>query len=365
MRINKSKALIIFFTCLHLYSFAFKTENDSLKTRKLGILPVPAFGYAPETRGYIGAVCLFTFHIRHDSLTRISSSKAEFNYTWNKQIIISAGWSVWSKNNNYFFKGDNSFQKFPENYWGIGNNTVNDTKELYSANRIELDNIFYKQIAQNFYAGLGFRFQDINRIRYAENSHLKNKAVTGGTGGISSGIVLSTFFDSRKNRLNPEGKSKYLSLGFSFFDKLLGSNFTFNQVETDIRFYFNTGKKQLIAIQNHNIFSAGLPPFRMMALLGSDSDMRGYYRGRYRDLNYLSLQAEYRLTVYRRWGIVAFTGLGDVFSTTSDLSLSKIKYSAGGGLRFKIDRKENINLRLDYAIGKSTSGFYVVFGEAF
>ncbi len=359
----KSRLILLVFICFPLFSFAINTEKDSTKTRKLGVLPVPAFGYAPETRAYIGAVCLFTFHLKHDSITRISSAKLEFNYTQNKQMIISAAWSVWSRNNDFFFKGDNSFQKFPENYWGIGNSTAEINKELYSANRIELDNAFYKKFAQNFYAGIGCRFQNISAMKYEDNSNL-SKIKNGGR-GIASGVILSTFFDSRKNPLNPEGKSKYLAVSFSFFDKLFGSNFMFNRIETDARFYINTGKKQLIAIQNHNIFNSGLPPFRMMALLGSDSDMRGFYRGRYRDINYISLQTEYRLTIYRRWGIAVFAGLGDVFLKTTDLAFSKLKYSAGAGMRFKIDRKENINLRLDYAISNNTSGFYVVFGEAF
>jgi len=362
---RKSIFLVLLFTGYSFFVFSIVTEKDSTKTRKLGVLPVPAFGYAPETKWYVGAVCLFTFHLKHDSVTRISSAKAEFNYTQNKQIIISAGWSVWSKHNNYFFKGDNSFQKFPEYFWGIGNSTPESNKELYNANRIELDNLFYKKFAPNFYAGAGYRFQNISNVSYSTNSLLSKLKSTGGNGGLSSGIVLSTFFDSRKNPLNPEYKSKYLAASFSFFDKLLGSNYTFNRIETDARFYFYTGKKQLIAIQNHNIFSSGQVPFRMMALLGSDSDMRGFYRGRFRDKNYISLQAEYRLTIYRRWGIAAFVGVGDVFLATSDLGLSKLKYAAGTGLRFKIDRKENINLRLDYAVGKNTSGFYVVFGEAF
>ncbi len=365
MKHYRNQVIVLILSCFYFCSLANTIEKDSLKTRKLGVLPVPAFGYAPETRAYIGAVCLFTFHLRHDSVTRISSAKTEFNYTQNKQLIISAGCAVWSRNNDYFFKGDNSFQKFPEYYWGVGNAAPDSNQELYSANRIELDNLFYKQFAENFYAGIGYRFQNISGIKYAADSRLPDLKNSRGSDGKSSGIILSAFFDNRKNSLSPVGKNKYFAVSFSFFDKLFGSDFMFNRIETDARIYINTGKKQLIAFQNHNIFSSGQLPFRMMALLGSDSDMRGYYRGRYRDLNLFSFQAEYRLTVYRRWGIAVFAGFGDVLSKTADLSLEKMKYSTGGGIRFKIDRKENINLRLDYAIGKNSSGFYVVFGEAF
>jgi outer membrane protein assembly factor BamA len=104
----------------------------------------------------------------------------------------------------------------------------------------------------------------------------------------------------------------------------------------------------------------------MMGLLGSDSDMRGYYRGRYRDRQYVAFQTEYRSPVFWRIGGTAFGGAGDVVPQLQAFRLQELKPSYGLGLRFLIDRQENINLRFDYAIGKDgANGFYVSFGEAF
>ena len=43
----------------------------------------------------------------------------------------------------------------------------------------------------------------------------------------------------------------------------------------------------------------------------------------------------------------------------------KIFPSIGAGMRFKVLKEDNINLRVDYAIGKVGSKFYITFGEAF
>ena len=88
---------------LILIGFAFAIlptqAQDTLKTKKVKILPVPAFGYSPETSTYIGAVSLFTLDFYQDEHTRTSNAKLEFNYTWRKQVIIEGQW-------NYFFRDE-------------------------------------------------------------------------------------------------------------------------------------------------------------------------------------------------------------------------------------------------------------------
>lgn len=39
--------------------------------------------------------------------------------------------------------------------------------------------------------------------------------------------------------------------------------------------------------------------------------------------------------------------------------------SYGGGLRFKINRKENVNLRMDYGFGNGQQNIYFFIAEAF
>jgi len=113
---------------------------------------------------------------------------------------------------------------------------------------------------------------------------------------------------------------------------------------------------------------SGDPPFQSLSLLGDSGKqnlMRGYYRGRYRDKNIIVFQTEYRIPLWWRFGAVAFIGVGNVASAFDMFKIKTVKYSYGAGLRFQLDDKEKINLRIDIGFGKETSGFYFTIGEAF
>ena len=79
----------------------------------------------------------------------------------------------------------------------------------------------------------------------------------------------------------------------------------------------------------------------------------------------LILQQEFRMPVYKRIGIAAFGGVGAVANKLTDFTKNEIHYDYGVGLRIKINKKENTNLRIDYGFTKDSQGLYVVFAEAF
>jgi hypothetical protein len=94
--------------------------------------------------------------------------------------------------------------------------------------------------------------------------------------------------------------------------------------------------------------------------------MRGYYEGRYQDKNLIAFQTELRTPVYKRWGAVIFTGVGKVSAHLPELfDFQELKPSLGIGLRFAINKKENLNLRVDAGFGKHSQGTYINLAEAF
>jgi len=72
------------------------------------------------------------------------------------------------------------------------------------------------------------------------------------------------------------------------------------------------------------------------------------------------------MPVYRRVGMVAFAGLGKVYNP-SEINCDCLHYSYGGGLRYNINKREKLNLRLDYARGDPNylGYFYLGFSESF
>jgi hypothetical protein len=91
--------------------------------KRISVLPVPAIGYTPETKTYVGLVTLFTFNSTTDSLTRSSNAKLEFVYTWNKQMIFETDWNYFFPAEKWFTKGWLHYSKYPDLYYGIGFDT--------------------------------------------------------------------------------------------------------------------------------------------------------------------------------------------------------------------------------------------------
>jgi outer membrane translocation and assembly module TamA len=126
------------------------------------------------------------------------------------------------------------------------------------------------------------------------------------------------------------------------------------------------GEQQVLAWRATGCFAAGDTPFYDLCLFGSGLDaIRGYIGGQYRDESSLTTQLEYRRPVYKRWGMVAFGGIGQVAPSLSELNADNILPSAGLGIRFRASEKDQINLSVDYARGKDSDAWYFRIGEAF
>jgi len=93
-----------------------------------------------------------------------------------------------------------------------------------------------------------------------------------------------------------------------------------------------------------------------------------FREGRFRDRYSFFSQVEYRWQALDRIGFVFFGGVGEVTDKLSNLGLNNLKYSLGSGIRFKIVKSENLNIRIDYALGLGTikdQNFYLGIAEAF
>jgi hypothetical protein len=75
-------------------------------------------------------------------------------------------------------------------------------------------------------------------------------------------------------------------------------------------------------------------PFFMLPALGGGSSLRGYSSWRFRDMNSLLLQAEWRIMVNRYLDMAFFYDAGKVAAKSSDLDFDHLKDNWGFGLRF-------------------------------
>jgi len=334
-------------------------SQDSIKVKKVKVLPVPTFGYSPETKTYVGVVSLFTIDLYQDSITRSSNSKVEFNYTWNKQIILETEWNYFFKDEAWFTQGLLHYSKYPDVYYGIGDNTSTSAEVNFESTRIKANIDLLKNIKNKWFAGVGLSYFNFDNVNYTSSKMIYPELKEASSWGLKM-ILLK---DSRNNILTPT-KGAYLK----FVNSFNFSHTFYDQIILDVRQYYSFGNKQNQTIAGRFYQSSVLntPPFYDYSLMGGDKLVRGYYFGRYREKNLTTLQMEYRLNLFWKIGLATFGGVSAIYPDLSSMGKINAKPNFGCGLRFLVDKKENTSLRFDYAIGSNDqSGFYVSFGESF
>lgn len=361
----KKKVFAVYFLllfCLGLWEEAPGEDKDSSNT-KLGVLPV--IFYAPETRLGIGGIFYTSFKPdRKKSIARLSTTQTYIDFTVNKQLLIQNDYSIFTFQNKLYFKGRIDYIHFPEYYYGIGNNTREDMKCLIDFNSFLISPGFYTLIKRKSYAGLLLQHQNLFMLNKILSSYSDMREIYGGEGYFTSGIGAGLLIDNRDNQLNPQ-KGYYLETNYFKYINHTYTNSYFNSVLLDVRGYKTFSKKLVLNLNTYMSFNNGEVPFRMMPFIGGPRFLRGYYRGRFRDNNLILAQYEFRYPLFWRFGIAFFSGVGQVSRKLNTFSLNGFHYNYGAGLRFKIDRKENANLRIDFGFTKDSYGIYIVFAEAF
>ena len=342
-------------------------ESILLEGRGRHLSAYPYAFYTPETELAFGAGGILTFYTSQtDSALRPSKVSLSGYYSTRGQYKISQTTHVYFSENRYLVMFPLSFGSFVDKYWGVGNQAVDDPNVDYDVKVIEGSIVVEGLTGLGGFTRDGFvyrgSYRDITDVR--DNPNLTDSTV-GVEGGFSSGFGFDFVLDSRDAVFYPT-QGGYHHFYFVWYAPVFLSDFRFSEVEVDLRRYFPLSPSQVFAVQVRAEMAFGEVPFYELPALGGGSIMRGYFEGRYRDLNTLAAQVEYRRALWWRLGMVLFAGVGDVFgSDQSDLSFSRLKYSLGGGLRFVFNQDQRINLRVDLGFGRDGRGLYFGLEEAF
>lgn len=339
---------------------------DSTKNYDALVNAYPYAYYTPETQFAIGAGGVLTYYTKEDPDLNPSNLTLSAFYSTVKTYEINLNSTLFLVRNTMASVIKLKFAHTVDRYYGIGNNTPDLGTEEYV-----LDNyggIADFQIPASLIladrGGIVFEYREYDIVDRKENPYLKEPMVPGNKGGAISGLGLVYVWDTRDNVFSPNsgGINEVKAI---FYTKDLGSDYTYSFFQVNVRKYWNFGKDKVLALQGYLETTSGQPPFYKYPALGGSNTMRGYYYGRYRDFNYLTLQVEYRQYFWRRFGFVVFGGFGDVEDEITRFSLTNMKETFGFGLRFLFNEEEKINLRVDFGFGRDTHGIYFGMEEAF
>jgi Omp85 superfamily domain len=333
------------------------------------IVGLPFVFYSPETRWAIGLGGIVNFEILPNrQVNRPSFSQISVYVSQNKQAEAYIIGENWFGNNRYKVVYDLTYRIFPDFFWGVGNETPEGNREKFDQRSwlFKLEGL--KQIGNNkkFYFGLRYEFRRFKMVEIKPEGILATDNIAGSDGGRVSGAGWILNFENRDNVFYTT-KGSYYNLAMTLNHNIFGSQFNYINIESDFRQFFDLKKDKVIAFQAYSLITTNKPPFQMMGTIGSSNRLRGIYNGRYRDRNSVMMQVEYRMPLFWRFGMVAFTGIGRVSDDIGELlSIDQYKWTAGLGLRFMFNRKQKINIRFDAAYSElRETNFYFTIREAF
>jgi len=241
------------------------------------------------------------------------------------------------------------------------------------------------QLRKGFYLGSRFQYRNLRLSIDRENSDVPLDIETNPPAGVADIIdairedlfrqrtlALGPRFqwDTRDNTFYPK-RGIFLDSGIDFFGKAIGSKFSYQYYKAAFNKYASLSENQVLAFRAMGCAAAGdHVPVYDLCLFGAMNDIRGYTAGRYQDRRMFATQAEYRLKIPKtgfigRFGLVAFGGVGGVGEKFTDIALSDMLPAGGAGIRFRLTKRNPINFRIDYGIGKNGGALSIGVGEAF
>ena len=342
----------------------FEAEEDPTEPK---LINYPTLAFAPETNWEIGVSSLYVYTANRDLTNRLSETKSFAFYTLESQYGLWLDHALYTDKDKWFFLGKARYQNFPLLYHGIGRESPAEVQSMIEGRYLIFRERIMRETRRSLYVGLELDFQKLSGVGYTSSTEDFTPPEFGGAGSTNLGLGLGVIYNNIYNAMNPR-QGVYSEWGFLAYDAFTGSDFDFVSYISDNRFYKPIQANKVLAFQIYGQLTTGTPPFNMLALMGGETLMRGYYLGRYRDKNQVAGQVEYRVLPFsfsKRLGASLFMATGQVFGDDFSFDWKHFLPAGGAGLRFLIFPTKDIYTRLDMAFTSEGQGFYFFIGEAF
>ena len=339
------------------------SQNDSTYNKRddFSISGFPIAFFLPETGLAFGGLGQTVFNVDKEKSWRKSQVQLGVAYTLKNQLLIFAPYELYLKQ-NWKINGEVGYYRYFYNFYGIGINSNEDHLEFYDANYPRLISTVSYRFTESILAGISYRFDNFD-IPNTDNL-LTKLSPTGINGGVLSTLGIELAYDSRNDIFYPS-KGIFAALKIDNSNNLTFSDFEYWSTLLNASYYIQLLENHILAINYTTGSQLGNSPFYNYFYLSSGKNARGFDDRRFLDRNINLLQAEYRFPIYKRLRGCAFSSIGTVASTYSELYSNPQKFSYGAGLRFQLNKKQLSHVRADVAHSYEGFQFYVTIGEAF
>ncbi len=340
-------------------------RNQKKEDKKVNLAVLPILMYNRSFGGQIGVMANAYFDLNQkDTVSPASNVAFMANYFTNKTYFAGMFSRFYMKEDTWRLiagtgYGDVKFQTYYE-----------IPADIPIGPTIDEDGGFVDYNTKRFFVFAGLSYKFIPDL-YVGIRSVYSKAYTEFDIGIVPDEDLSLFgfgvsveFDNRDNVFNPRSGQNARLRTMSYLEAL-GSSNTYHRLNIDYNRYFQLSDNSVLMARFYSMLSVGSDvPFSGKNVVGRD-DLRGYTNGKHRANQVYDIQTEYRLNFYKKWGMVAFTGVALATDNWKGDNFSGLLPSLGAGLRYKAIPSRNINIGVEAAVGKEDWGVYFRIGETF
>jgi hypothetical protein len=252
--------------------------------------------------------------------------------------------------------------EFPEeDFFGFGGSSLDGDRTSYSleSTGVGADVQWHARSALTIAAGL-WQLDDRTAAgadpRYPSLEQMFDGSTVPGFGADTTfrRVDASVVLDLRDNPLHPHAGGQYEARASRYQDRS-ASAFDFDRVELDVQHYVPLPNRyRTLALRAAGVFTdahhGSQVPFHYQPTLGGGQELRGFREFRFRDLNSVVLQAEYRWEAWWALDGALFVDVGQVAPTRRDITLSGMQTTYGIG--FRIHSNRAFISRLDLAFSR-------------
>ncbi len=340
--------------------------KEEKKEDTWGMFPLLVPLYSPETRFMVAGGGIFWYNPWPDApRKRISELTTFFTASQNKQYSLGVIFEAYFLHHRLKVMQNLDAYKQPNLFWGIGATTPASNEEKFDPTGFANRTSFLWLIAEDVYLGGMWQSQFDTITPEKDTGYLATVRPAGHDGTKLNGPGIHLLVDTRDNAFSPE-RGHWFEARVVHSNANLGATGNLLQTTIDYRWFKKVWFGHVFALNALLTTTAGDAQWYAMPRLGGQFQMRGYFSGRYLDRHLWATQVDYRLPVWWRFGLVLFTGIGDVTGDLLAPVSSNFKISYGSGVRILVDKEQKINMRLD--LGFTNHGdvnFYFTFKEAF
>lgn len=360
-------------------------SSKAAKQKKVAILP--SIGYNPSLGAIIGAKIAGVKQFGYKENTKLSAFGMEALLTSKGVITLQARHNIFRAANKWNLQGNWQFSKFLIADYGIGTGnkdylTKSDSTFIIKFNFLRLSERVFREVAENFYAGVGITFnirtqindEELKTLRSTPHQRYSLRNGFDTSRYSSNGLLLGLQYNTREHPLRSYGGT-YAEIDFRFNPEWLGSSKQSIQFYYDLRKYIGLSKRN----PEHILAFWLLASFRLggtipyLELPATAYEMynrsgRAYTIGRFKGPSYAYYESEYRFPITRN-KLLSGVAFFNLQTASDDLGKNIFEYwepGGGAGLRILLQKESRSTICFDYARGKyGSKGFFFGLNEVF